>query len=182
LNKNHIEKGSREAMNAYMQIAALGFGAVGQMLNGLAAEQDQSNKKGFETAKKMQIASATMTTLSSILQALAAGNSMASQMGLAAPVGWALGAAMATMVGALGAVNIAKISKTKFGGSSNVSGSASTPSMAAVNTVQAPVQYTQDVQGAAIEDSIKDTRVYVTEGDISSTQKKVDVAESEAEY
>ena len=182
LNKNHIEKGSKEAMNAYMQVAALGFGAVGQMLNGLAAEQDTSNKKGFETAKKMQIASATMTTLSSILQALAAGNSMASQMGLAAPVGWAMGAAMATMVGTLGAVNIAKIAQQKFGGSSTTSSSLSTPNIGAINSVIAPVQYTQDVQGASIEGAIKDTRVYVTEQDISNTQKKVSVAESEARF
>lgn len=182
LNKNHIEKGSKEAMNAYMQVAALGFGAVGQMLNGLAAEQDTSNKKGFETAKKMQIASATMTTLSSILQALAAGNSMASQMGLAAPVGWAMGAAMATMVGTLGAVNIAKIAQQKFGGSSTSSSSLSTPNIGAINSVIAPVQYTQDVQGANIEGAIKDTRVYVTETDITNTQNKVNVAESEARF
>ena len=182
LNKNHIKKGSEEAMNAYMQVAALGFGAVGQMLNGLAAEQDTSNKKGFETAKKMQIASATMTTLSSILQALAAGNSMASQMGLGAPVGWAMGAAMATMVGTLGAVNIAKIAQQKFGGSSTTSSSISTPNIGAINSVIAPVQYTQDVQGANIEGAIKDTRVYVTETDITNTQNKVNVTENEARF
>ena len=182
LNKNHIEKGSKEAMNAYMQVAALGLQAVGQMMNGLVAEQDKSNKKGFETAKKMQIASATMTTLSSILQALAAGNSMASQMGLGAPVGWALGAAMATMVGTLGAVNIAKIAQQKFSGSSNVNSSISTPSTSALATINAPVQYTQDVQGASIEGAIKDTKVYVTETDISNTQNKVSVTENEARF
>lgn len=182
LNKNHIEKGSKEAMNAYMQVAALGFGAVGQMLNGLAAEQDQTNKEGFETAKKMQIASATMTTLSSVLQALAAGNSMASQMGLAAPVGWALGAAMATMVGALGATNIAKIAQTKFGGGNSASATSATPSSSAITTINAPVQYTQDVQGASIEGSIKDSRVYVLESDITDTQNKVDVVQSEAKF
>lgn len=183
LNKNHIEKGSKEAMNAYMQVAALGFGAVGQMLNGLAAEQDTSNKKGFETAKKMQIASATMTTLSSVLQALAAGNSMASQMGLAAPVGWAMGAAMATMVGTLGAINIAKIAQQKFGGGSTTSTSAgATPNTGAVNSIIAPVQYTSDVRGAEIEGAIKDTKVYVTETDISNTQNKVEVTENEARY
>lgn len=182
LNKNHIKKGSEEAMNAYMQVAALGFGAVAQMMNGLAAEQDTSNKKGFETAKKMQIASATMTTLSSILQALAAGNSMASQMGLGAPVGWAMGAAMATMVGTLGAVNIAKIAQQKFGGSSTSSSSLSTPNIGAINSVIAPVQYTQDVQGASIEGAIKDTRVYVTETDITNTQNKVNVTENEARF
>ena len=180
LNKNHIEKGSKDAMNAYVQVAALGFGAVGQMLNGLAAEQNTTNKEGFETAKKMQIASATMTTLSSVLQAYAAGNSMASQMGLAAPVGWAMGAAMASMVGALGAVNIAKIAKQKFEDPGNTS--VSTPNTSAVANVIAPVQYTQDVQGASIEGAIKDTKVYVTETDISNTQNKVSVTENEARF
>ena len=180
LNKNHIKKGSQEAFNAYMQVAALGFGAVGQMLNGLAAEQKTSTKEGFETAKKMQIASATMTTLSSVLQAYAAGNSMASQMGLAAPVGWAMGAAMASMVGALGAVNIAKIAKQKFEDPGNAS--VSTPNTSAVNSVIAPVQYTQDVQGASIEGAIKDSKVYVTETDISNTQNKVSVTENEARF
>ena len=180
LNKNHIQKGSKDAMNAYVQVAALGFGAVGQMLNGLAAEQKTTNKEGFETAKKMQIASATMTTLSSVLQAYAAGNSMASQMGLAAPVGWAMGAAMAAMVGSLGAVNIAKIAKQKFEDPGNTS--VSTPNTSAVANVIAPVQYTQDVQGASIEGAIKDSKVYVTETDISNTQNKVSVTENEARF
>lgn len=81
-----------------------------------------------------------------------------------------------------GIAQIAKIKKTQFGGSGNVSGSSATPNAGAVNSVIAPVQYTQDVQGASIEGAIKDTRVYVTEQDISNTQKKVDVAESEARF
>ena len=180
LNKNHIEKGSKEAMNAYMQVAALGFGAVGQMLNGLAAEQKTTNKEGFETAKKMQIASATMTTLSSVLQAYAAGNSMASQMGLAAPVGWAMGAAMASMVGALGAVNIAKIAKQKFENPENTS--VSTPNTSAINSVIAPVQYTQDVQGASIEGAIKDSKQYVAVTEINEVGNRVEVTEQEAKF
>ena len=173
---------AKAATNAYMQVAAVGFNAMGQMFQGIADEQETSNKKGFETAKKMQIASATMTTLSSILQALAAGNSMASQMGLAAPVGWAMGAAMATMVGTLGAVNIAKIARQEFDDSSTTSSSLSTPNIGAINSVIAPVQYTQDVQGANIEGAIKDTRVYVTETDITDTQKRVEVTENEAMF
>lgn len=173
---------AKAATNAYMQVAAVGFNAMGQMFQGIADEQDTSNKKGFETAKKMQIASATMTTLSSILQALAAGNSMASQMGLAAPVGWAMGAAMATMVGTLGAVNISKIAKQKFDVNSTASSVAATPNIGAVNSVIAPVQYTQDVQGASIEGAIRDTKVYVTETDISNTQNKVSVTENEARF
>ena len=49
-----------------------------------------------------------------------------------------------------------------------------------MGNIVAPVQYTQDVQGASIEGAIQDQRVYVTESDITNTQRKVDVAESEA--
>ena len=53
---------------------------------------------------------------------------------------------------------------------------------AAIGTLIAPVQYTQDIQGASIEGAIKDTKVYVTETDISNTQNKVKVTENEAFY
>lgn len=173
-----IKNGGKDAWGSYLNIASVAFSGISNMLDGLASEQDASNKEGFESAKKMQIASATMTTLSSVLQALAAGNSMASQMGLAAPIGWAMGAAMATMVGTMGAINIAKIAQQKFGGSST--GVSATPSASAVNVMQAPVQYTQDVQGTSIEDSIRNQRVYVLESDITTTQEKVSVVEAEA--
>ena len=74
-----------------------------------------------------------------------------------------------------------KIKNTQFG-SSSPSGSSASPNSGAVNNIIAPVQYTQDVQGASIEGAIKDSRVYVTESDITNTQKKVDVAESEAKF
>ena len=86
------------------------------------------------------------------------------------------------MILGTGIAQIAKIKNTQFGGNGSTSGASASPNAGAVNSVIAPVQYTQDVQGASIEGAIKDTRVYVTEQDISSTQKKVDVAESEARF
>lgn len=165
-----------EGFTAYAQIAATAFGAVAQMMNGLAAEQDTSNKEGFESSKKFQIAGATMSMFAGIASA------WASSMQLGPIVGPILGASLSAMMLATGIAQIAKIKKTQFGGGGNASGSSATPNAGAVNSVIAPVQYTSDVQGASIEGAIKDTRVYVTEGDISSTQKKVDVAESEARF
>ena len=74
-----------------------------------------------------------------------------------------------------------KIKNTQFGNGSS-SGASASPNSGAVNNIIAPVQYTQDVQGASIEGAIKDSKVYVTESDITNTQKKVDVAESEAKF
>ena len=165
-----------EGFTAYAQIAATALGAVAQMMNGLAAEQDTSNKEGFESSKKFQIAGATMSMLAGIASA------WASSMQLGPILGPILGASLSAMMLATGIAQIAKIKNTQFGGGGSTSGASASPNAGAVNSVIAPVQYTQDVQGASIEGAIKDTRVYVTETDISNTQKKVDVAESEARF
>ena len=165
-----------EGFTAYAQIAATAFSAVAQMMNGLAAEQDTSNKEGFESSKKFQIAGATMSMFAGIASA------WASSMQLGPILGPILGASLSAMMLGTGIAQIAKIKKTQFGGGGNASGASASPNAGAVSSVIAPVQYTSDVQGASIEGAIKDTRVYVTESDISSTQKKVDVAESEARF
>ncbi len=173
--QENIKKGGKEAFTSYAQIAATALSAVAQMMNGLAAEQDTSNKEGFESSKKYQIAGATMSMLAGIASA------WASSMQLMFPANVIIGSALSAMMLGTGIAQIAKIKKTQFGGGST-SGSSASPNAGAVNSVIAPVQYTQDVQGASIEGAIKDTRVYVTEQDISNTQKKVDVAESEARF
>ena len=165
-----------EGFTAYAQIAATALSAVAQMMNGLAAEQDTSNKEGFESSKKFQIAGATMSMFAGIASA------WASSMQLGPILGPILGASLSAMMLGTGIAQIAKIKKTQFGGGGNASGASASPNAGAVSSVIAPVQYTSDVQGASIEGAIKDTRVYVTEQDISSTQKKVDVAESEARF
>ena len=165
-----------EGFTAYAQIAATAFSAVAQMMNGLAAEQDTSNKEGFESSKKFQIAGATMSMFAGIASA------WASSMQLGPILGPILGASLSAMMLGTGIAQIAKIKKTQFGGGGSTSGASASPNAGAVSSVIAPVQYTSDVQGASIEGAIKDTRVYVTESDISSTQKKVDVAESEARF
>lgn len=165
-----------ETFQAVASIAATGLGAVAAMLNGLAAEQDATNKEGFESQKKLQVAGATMNMLAGIASA------WASSMQLPFPANVAIGAILSTMMTGIGIAQILKIKKQQFGGSGNVSGAGASPSTAGMTSLIAPVQYTQDVQGANIEGAIKDTRVYVTEADISNTQKRVNVAESENRY
>lgn len=170
-----IKEGGAKSFTAYAQIAATALSAVAQMMNGLASEQDTSNEKGFEQSKKFQIAGATMSMLAGIASA------WASSMQLMFPANVIIGSALSAMMLGTGIAQIQKIKQTQFNGGGSA-GSSASPNTSAVNSVIAPVQYTQDVQGASIEGAIKDTRVYVTETDISSTQKKVDVAESEARF
>lgn len=177
LNKNHIEKGSKEAFASYAQVAGVAFAAIGTMLQGLASEQDTSNKEGFEQAKKYQIAAATMQMFSGIAMALS--GVFTTKTG---PWDIALAAVQASLIGAMGAMQIAKIKQTQFNGGSGSTSVGAIPNTSAVNSVIAPVQYTQDVQGASIEGAIKNNKVYVTETDISNTQNKVSVSENEARY
>lgn len=90
----------------------------------------------------------------------------------------AMGTAMSAMILTTGLLQIQKIKQQQFNGG----GSSASPSSGAMGNIIAPVQYTQDVQGAEIEGAIKDSRVYVTEADITNTQNKVNVTESEARY
>ena len=69
-----------------------------------------------------------------------------------------------------------------FENSSSAASGGASVSSGAVSTLVAPVQYTQDIQGQSIEESIKNTRVYVTESDITNTQRRVSVTEDENRY
>ena len=175
LHKQIGEKGPK-AFSAYAQIAAASLSAVAQMMNGLAAEQDTSTKKGFEQSKKFQIAGATMSMLSGIASA------WASSMQLMFPANVIIGSALSAMMLGTGIAQINKIKQTQFNGNGPTSSASASPNTSAINSVIAPVQYTQDVQGASIEGAIKQTKVYVTETDISNTQTKVSVTENEAHF
>ena len=90
----------------------------------------------------------------------------------------AMGAASTAMILATGIMQIQKIKQQKF----ESGGSSASPSGGAMSNIVAPVQYTQDVQGAEIEGAIKDSKVYVVESDITDAQNRVDVTENEAKY
>lgn len=166
---NNIAKGENSFSN-WTQMAASGIQSVGTLLNALSDEQDSSTKQGFEAQKKYQISATVMNTLAGII------NAWSSALSITPPVGPILGAANSAMIAALGAVQIAKIKNQRFGEEGNVSSSA-------VNsTLIAPTQYSQAVQNANIESKLGDNRVFVTETDISNTQNRVRVQESENTY
>lgn len=158
----------------YAQMAVAGLSAAASMMSALAEEQDTETKEGFEKQKQFQIAGATMNMFAGIVSAWAG----AMQLGpIAGPI---LGAINSALILTTGLLQINKIKQQKF--DSKGSSGASNPSAAASASVIAPVQYTQDVQGANIEGAIKDTKVYVTETDITDTQNRVSVQESENTY
>lgn len=171
-----VVKKGKTGWQSYAQVAAAGLQAVGTLLNNISNEQDTSTKEGFEKQKKLQISATVMNMLSGIMAA------WTSSMALPAPASFIAGAIQTVATAALGAAQIAKIKSTRFGQGGS-GGSSATPSTGAVsNMIMPPVQYSSAIQGASTEGAIKDTKVYVTETDISDTQRKVSVQESENTY
>ena len=165
-----IMKDGEVAFNSYTQMASSGIQAVGSLLNALSNEQNTSSREGFEAQKKYQISATVMNTLAGVI------NAWSSALVIPPPRGPILGAINSAMIASLGAVQIAKIAKQRFGEESNVSSSAIN------STLIAPTQYSQAVQNANIEQKLGDNRVFVTETDISNVQNRVRVQESENTY
>lgn len=82
-------------------------GAAGAVFEGLAATQDTTSRSGFETAKAFNIAAAVMNT------AMAITNALATVQPFPAAI------AAAAMAGVMGAVQIATIASTQFGGAAS---------------------------------------------------------------
>lgn len=120
LSKN-MKGGTKQMASAILTITSAGFGAIGDMMTALGNSYDESTKEGFEANKKYQIAATTMNMLGGIVSswasALLPSNGELSIWGQIA-----IGAALSTMVAALGTVQLSKIKNTQFeGGGSAIS-------------------------------------------------------------
>ena len=165
----------------YGDMAVAGLGAASSMMNALADQQDDTSREGFEKQKKLQIASATISMLQGMLGAFS--QSMAA---FAFPLGPIIGAAMSALVAATGIMQINQIKKQRFdGGDSGTVAStpSASPSVTAVKAMGGPaVNPVTNIEGASTEGTVQDSRVWVSETDITDTQKKVRTVESESTY
>lgn len=165
-----IMKDGEVAFNSYTQMASSGIQAVGSLLNALSNEQNTSSREGFEAQKKYQISATVMNTLAGVI------NAWSSALAITPPLGPILGGINSAMIASLGAVQIAKIAKQRFGEESNVSSSAIN------STLIAPTQYSQAVQNANIESKLGDNRVVVSVEEINRVQDRVNVQVDENVY
>lgn len=161
---------NKEQTQREIQRYSIAASGIGQIFTNLGEFMEEGSKE----QKAMQIMGATINMLGGITAAIA--GAFTTHTG---PWDIALAAIQATAIATSGAATIAQMARTN---KNNASSASAKPNTAAITSIQAPVQYTKDVQGASIEGAIKDSRVYVVESDISSTQNKVDVAESEARF
>ena len=179
LNNNTGKAGDK--WKVYGNMAVAGLGAASSMMNALAEQQDETSEEGFEKQKKLQIASATISMLQGMLGAFS--QSMAA---FAFPMGPIIGAAMSALVAATGIMQINQIKKQRFdGGESGTVAStpSASPSITAVKAMGGPaVNPVTNIEGASTEGTVQDSRVWVSETDITDTQKKVRTVESESTY
>ena len=166
-----------EQLQGWGSVGIAALNGISNALTEVANTQDTTTKEGFEKQKKLSIAAATMQMIQGIVGALS--GTFTTKSG---PWDLILGILQAASIFASGMIQINKIRKMQFNDGGASAGGGASVSSGAVSTLVAPVQYTQDIQGQSIEESIKNTRVYVTESDITSTQRRVSVAEDENRY
>ena len=168
---------TKDAFAITSQVMTASFQSASSLLETLASNEDANTKEGFEKQKKMQIAAATMNMLGGIISTwTSVMNPANAYLTIFGQI--AMGVIQSASILGMGIANIQKIKQTSFDGGS-------TPSVsngAIASSVIAPNAYSQSVQGASTEQSIKDTRVYVLESDISNTQGRVSVQETENRY
>ena len=131
-------------------------------------------EEGTAEQKGLAIAATTIQMLTGIATALS--GAFTTKTG---PWDIALAAVQAASIAASGIASITKINQVKSDGSGS---SISVPSVNMGAVVASAPDFVQSVDGAMTETAITDQKVYVTEHDITETQKKVQVAQNRATY
>lgn len=150
------------------------YEAIGNGIGDVLGSISDMMAEGTEEQKGMAIAATTIQMLTGIASALA--------MTYTTHTGWwdwAIGISQAASIAAAGIASITKISQVKSDGSGS---SISVPSVNMGAVVASAPEFVQSVDGAMTETAITDQKVYVTEHDITETQKKVQVAQNRATY
>ena len=171
----------RELFNETIRSRIESYATLGESVADIFDGLGDLMEEGSEEAKALQTMAAVINMISGIVAAMS--GVFTTHSGI-----WdvAIAAAQATAIAIAGAANIAKIQQTNKNNAASMAGSVkSSVSSSAVSTINAPLQYTQAMQGASIERAVGESRsnkVYVTETDITNTQNRVRVTENEARF
>ena len=157
-----------DTMNATYSAMQSIYGAIGDIL-----DQEMSKyEEGSEEYKKLAVAKAISDTIMGSLSAFVSGV----QSGLPVPANFILGAALAGTTTALGISSISNIKSGNLNGTSaNLTSGASSIGTNTYETVAFS-------NNSELLGKIKDSKVYVTEHDISSTQNRVRVRENQSQF
>lgn len=162
--------------NSIISTTVAGLSATKSILDKVAEGYETDGEITEKEAKKMK-SIRYATTVIDMMQGIV--SALASAAG-GGPAGWIAGGIQAAAIAATGAMSLAEIRKQDFSTMNN----APTPtiSTSAYNT-DTPFSYTRQLTGAAEADALnQDTRVYILESDIQSSNKKVSIRESESTF
>lgn len=161
----------------YLQVASVGFAALGNIFSNLASLQDTTTQEGINKQANYQYAAVVMNTANAII------SSWTSAMALPAPASFILGGIQSAAAGILGGIQIAQVKKAAKEAGANLGGSSSAnTSSSAISSITAPVQYTSEVDKGYISKAIGDTQMYVSVTEIDRVSNRVNVAENESKY
>ena len=172
--KTRIVEEEEEKQMQIRQAKLNAYEAIGNGIGDVLGSISDMMAEGTEEQKGMAIAATTIQMLTGIASALA--------MTYTTHTGWwdwAIGISQAASIAAAGIASITKISQVKSDGSG---ASISVPSVNMGAVVASAPEFVQSVDGAMTETAITDQKVYVTEHDITETQKKVQVSQNRATY
>lgn len=172
--KTRIIEEEEEKQMQIRQAKLNAYEAIGNGIGDVLGSISDMMAEGTEEQKGMAIAATTIQMLTGIASALA--------MTYTTHTGWwdwAMGISQAASIAASGIASITKISQVKSDGSGT---SISVPSVNMGAVVASAPEFVQSVDGAMTQTAITDQKVYVTEHDITETQRKVEVAQNRATY
>lgn len=179
-NTNLQREAIEQQIDMYRDLAeSIGdiFASIGDILqediknkvkNGEITQEE--GEKQFKAVKAMQIAEATINTISGAIAAF-----MSCQKTYTQPYGAIIGAVQAAAVTLAGVTQIQKIKNTQLGGSSTISSTISAGAAQTQPEEYVP-QYTQNYTGESeivnLANAIKDQRVILVESDVTAAQEK----------
>ena len=169
---------ARAVEQAKLQSAVDGIGALMNLTNAFAKNNEKSQRRAFEINKKLQIAQAVISTYQSATGAYATASLNPISVYFPAYPSIMAGIAVAT-----GLANVAQISKQQFQSSSTGGGAQAMPNFGGGGSVSAPnLAPTNQSTLIPQDEEVNATQVFVTETDITNTQNKVNVIETQATF
>jgi hypothetical protein len=179
------EQANEELTRNIVATTTTALSSASNILDALASNVDKSNEEGFEKAKKLQIASATMSMLAGITNALA--GTFTTHTGVWDMV---LAGIQAATIATTGAIQINNIRKQTYEGSASSTPSFDRGSMSRASVVPnvnisdyVPINYTKNLlTDTETTELNKATKVYVTEEDITNTQHRVSVTQNNSSF
>ena len=172
--KTRIIEEEEEKQMQIRQASIKNYTSLADGIGSIIGSISDMMEEGTAEQKGLAIAATTIQMLTGIATALS--GAFTTKTG---PWDIALAAVQAASIAAAGIASITKISQVKSDGSG---ASISVPSVNMGAVVASAPEFVQSVDGAMTQTAITDQKVYVTEHDITETQKKVEVAQNRATY